>query len=192
MEYYIEKMDSTTKEIISNCFPDYTGKKVKISTHIPKTLNSYWDGGSKTFYVFYELVTKKAYSIESNHPVFKTAKPRNLEGLPKGIVIVAHTIYSGQDLGITIYANTQDLAPLLPPKEEISEDEKIVLYFTRAYKSSYGGIRDYRFYEAHRKTGVTRENWDKALNQCVIKELLNKRKAITSKGRNAISDYHIF
>ena len=89
---------------------------------------------------------------------------------------------------ITIYLNQEDLAPLLPSKQEITEDEKIVLHYTKSLKSTYAGIKNYRFYEANREKGITLERWDRAKNNLISRELLNKRGAITDEGRNAYED----
>ncbi len=185
--FHISNPDKTIKTIISRCFPDYRGKKIKISTHIPKIISSYWSGGSRDFYYFYELSTGKAVGVETNHPGFQTNNPRNLENLPDGIVLVKHSICCGKDLGITIYVNACDCAPLLPEKRELTEDEKIVLKYTKSYKSSYAGISDYRFHEASVGCGITKERWDASKNSLIEKKLLNKNGAITADGRNAIS-----
>jgi hypothetical protein len=59
---------------------------------------------------------------------------------------------------------------------------------TAGLKSSYGGIPNLRYYESHRRTGITQERWDNAKAACIAAGLLNKAGAITVKGRNAISD----
>lgn len=185
--FYVDKPDQFVKDIVSKCFPDYRGKKIKISTSVPKVISSYWSGGSRDFYCFYELSTGKALGVETNHPAFQTSNPRDLEALPNGIVLVKHSICCGKDFGITIYVNSQDCVPLLSEKKEITEDETIVLKFTRSYKSSYAGISDYRFHEANNHCGITKERWDNAKGSLIEKKLLNKNGAISAEGRNAIS-----
>ena len=186
MIYHIDKPDETIKKIVGATFPEYRGRKFKLSTDVPKCLNSYWSGGSRDYYAFYELATGKQFSVASNHPFFEKHNPRDLDGLPAGVVLVKHSIFCGKDMGITIYANSEQITPLLPPKQEVSENEQVVLKFTRSYKSSYAGIKNYRFHEAHRETGISAEDWEQAKKTLIEKKLLNKAGAITPAGRNAL------
>lgn len=184
--HHIEKPDATVRKIVNATFPSYKGRKFKLSTDIPSRLNSYWNGGSRDYFSFYELSTGKVLDVGSNHPFFEAGKPRDLEELPPGIVIVKHSIFCGKDMGITIYANASDLAPMIPPKAELTPHEKVVLKYTRSLKSSYAGIKNYRFHEAKRKTGIKLDEWEAAKAALIEKKLLNKRGAITAAGRNAI------
>jgi len=186
MDYHIDKPDETIQKIVKATYPDYRGRKFRLSTSIPSRLDSYWSGGSRSYYAFYELATGKTFSVSSNHPLFEKHNPRDLDGLPDGIVLVKHSIFCGKDMGITIYANPAQLTPLLPPKQEVSENERIVLYYTRSLKSSYAGIKNYRFHEAHREKGISQEDWDSAKQSLIGRKLLNKAGAITPAGRNAL------
>ena len=172
--HHIEKPDIFMKKMIKACYPGYNGRTIKVSTDVPTDLRSYWSGGSKDDFVFYELSTGKTLGVHSNHPV--------------GLVIVKHTIFQGKDLGITIYGNPENINPLLPPAEELSTDEDAVLFFTRSLKSSYAGIKNFRFHEAHREMGITEERWEEAKARLIARKLLNKREAITAAGRNAVGD----
>lgn len=75
---------------------------------------------------------------------------------------------------------------LIPPKPALAWAESVVLAATRSLKSSYAGIKNYRFYEAHERTGITETEWDSAKAVCIQKGLLNRAGAITDDGRNAI------
>jgi hypothetical protein len=185
MIHYISKPDPIIIKIIQKTFPSYKGKKIKLSTDIPTRLDSYWDGGSKDTYVFYELKTSRIIPIASNHPFFEKENPRNLESLPNGILIVCHSIFCGKDMGITIYVNNEDIAPMLPKAQnDIDKDERIVLAFTAALKNSYGGETNIRFKRANEKYGISRLNWIDAQNRLVKKGLLRKNLSITPEGRN--------
>ena len=102
----------SVKHIISATFPRYKGRKVFLepAEKAPKELRSYWDGGSKDSYAFYNLDTKQTLMVHTNHPFFEPGQPSRLEGLPPHIVLVEHTIFCGKDCGITLYGN---LNPLL-------------------------------------------------------------------------------
>lgn len=184
--HWIDKPDETLRKIIAATFPSYRGRKFKLSTDIPTRIDSYWSGGSKSSFSFYELSTGKVLDVASNHPFFEAGNPRELDGLPPGIILVKHSIFCGKDMGITVYANSGDLTPMLPPKAELTPHEKTVLEYTRSLKSSYAGIKNYRFVEAKRSTGIKLEEWEAAKATLIEKKLLNKRGAITPAGRNAI------
>lgn len=184
--FHVDKPDSTMKGIAAACH-GYKGNKYKVSTDIPRNLNSFWDGGSKTSYAFYSLDRGDVLEVESNHPMFEANKPRELKELPKRFLLVAHSIFCGKDMGITIYANQADLAPMLPKEEnDLTEDELIVLTFTQSFKSSYAGISNYRFHEAARVHKITAARWETAKAELIGKGLLNKAGAITANGRNAV------
>lgn len=189
MEYHLEKKDATIDKIVKATFPHYKGRTIKLSTEIPRELNSYWVGGSKDSYVFYELSTGRVLQVEDNHPFFQQGRPRVLKSLPEGLLLVNHNFFCGQDMGITIYANNSNLAPLLPEfsREELSREEKIVLEYTFSYISSSRNIKDLRFHEAHMDTGISLGDWNKAKASLIEKKLLNKRGAITPRGKNYLA-----
>lgn len=185
--YWVDKPDAFMKKIVAKTF-SYTGKKIKVSNRIPRDLRSYWDGGSKTSFCFYNLATGETQLVGSNHPFFEADKPSRLEKLPEGFLLVSHDIFCGKDMGITIYANESDTAKMIEAPQKVSLDEEIVLEATSSLKSSYGGVKNLRFVEARRYTGISEEDWNKAKMSLIQKKLLNKAGAITPKGRNTISD----
>lgn len=62
----------------------------------------------------------------------------------------------------------------------------MVLAATRGLKSSYAGIKNYRFHAARESTGITEPEWNQAKDACMAKGLLNRAGAISDDGRNAI------
>ena len=70
MMYYLDKLDEQTKLIIATCFPNYTGRKVKVSSGRPLQINSYWDSGSRDYFVFFDLATSKTFTMPQNHPFY--------------------------------------------------------------------------------------------------------------------------
>lgn len=60
---HIDKPDEFFTKMVKTCFPSYNGRKFKLSFDVPSNLSSYWDGGSKTSYVFYELATGKTWRL---------------------------------------------------------------------------------------------------------------------------------
>jgi len=186
MRLYIDKPDQEIQTIVSNTFPSYNGRKIQVSDEVPSTLDSYWSGGSKNTYVLYHLDQRKAFQLPTNHPYFEADKPNRLDALPDRVVIVKHTIFCGKDLGITIIANKENMAPMLPKKQDLSEDEIIVLRYTERYKNTYGGQTNIRYMEARRDTQITPERWESAKQAMIDKKLLRKNGSITPAGRNAV------
>ena len=185
--YHLDKPDGNVKTIVAKAFPDYSGRKYRLSTQVPLRLDSYWDGGSITYYVFYDLATKKVLNVKSNHPFFEANSPRKLSALPLGVLLVAHSIFCGKDMGITIYANKEDITPMLPLIPELSNREKLLLLFTAALKNSYAGETNIRFKRAHQETGIPQSAWEEAKLSCISKGLLRRDGSITADGRNAIN-----
>ena len=101
------------KHIIAACFPNYTGRKISVqpATKAPKELRSYWDGGSKDNYAFYNLDTKEVLTVHSNHPFFERNQPSQLRELPAHIVLAEHSIFCGKDCGITLYGHIGLIEP---------------------------------------------------------------------------------
>ena len=111
----LESGDSI-KDIVKRCFPDYRGRKIKVQpfTHAME-LNSYWDGGSRDYWTFYDLKSHKVMAdVHSNHPAFEPGRPRHLPKLPDDVLLLRHSIFMGKDIGITIYANQANIPNLLP------------------------------------------------------------------------------
>lgn len=185
--YHIDKPDSFFMDIVNATFPSYNGKKFKISTLIPLRLDSYWSGGSKDSFAFYCLPTTNIATVKSNHPAFAPNNPSKLDKLPRGMLLVKHNYFRGKDMGITVYANKEDLTGMLPKATPVTAYERIVLQYTSGHKFSYAGIKNYRFHEAHRSTGITSEQWDTAKTALIVSKHLMKNGAITPKGRNTIA-----
>lgn len=184
--YHVDKPDATIKKIISETFPSYTGRTIKIAPFSPMNMNSNWDGGTRYYFKIYSLDDGRILDIPENHP-FWTGKNYRLDKLPPRFVIVEHCIFCGKDHGITIIANPEDLAPMLPKSDDITQDERIVLTFTKCYKASYGGVSNLRYKEARRVHQISSEAWETAKTALIARGLLDKRGAITANGRNSIA-----
>ena len=109
------------KKLIAETYPDYKGRKFFISTNVPNDLSSYWDSGSRDYYCFADLVTGQIKEVGSNHPAFEPNKPRTLNGLPSGMLLVKRSIFMGQESGITVYCNESDI-----PKSLILDQQKLI------------------------------------------------------------------
>jgi hypothetical protein len=180
------------RDIVKIAFPSYNGKKFKVDTFSgPMRLDSYWDDGSRDYYAIVNMKTERSKPIPENGSM-QGGKPFRISKLPAGFAVVRNSIVRGQDMGVTIYVNAENLSKMLPTPDEVSWAEKVVLSATRSLKSSYAGIKDYRFQEALKDTGITKPEWDQAKETLIRKGFLNKSGAITDKGRNAIGRTELY
>lgn len=183
---HLRRSDETVLAIINAAFPGYKG------THITATIGervtfhgTTWDEGNKRDYVIVRLSDMMAQPVSQapyfrDSPLHTTAFP-----IPDGFVIVVLIQARGREY-LDIIAPASAVTPFLPPPNELSRDEMIVLIATRSRKASYGGISNYRFSEARRETGITLDRWEAAKATLIDKKLLNKAGAITVEGRNAV------
>lgn len=172
------------KTIALKAYPGYKGHK--FSYHICKSYindQSYWDGGSRTYYQYINFGSKEQLEVlETTKHTFHTARKI---GLKPGWACVTHTVYCGKDQGLTVYFHP-DNADLIPKKAELTDNEKVVLIATATLKNSYGGRSNIRFHEAHRDTRISQDDWDTTKEALIKKGLLLKNGGITSEGRHAV------
>jgi len=175
---------TTNSEVLAltkRAFPDYTGKKISIEVcSTPIDVRSYWDGGSRTYFKFMKL-DGSAYSVTVPPQSAFDAKVQGAEAvnLVPGLACVSHIYFCGEDLGINIYIHPENAPKLLPPKVDLTSDEKIVLKYTRSLKAHY------RFEYASRDTGITFECWEATKKLLASRKLMTTAGALTLEGRNA-------
>ncbi|MHC4398937.1 MAG: hypothetical protein ACYTG0_04580 [Planctomycetota bacterium] len=176
-------------DVFRRAFPGYRGRKFVAEVRESVTLDAnYWSGGTRYTYRGVDLVTGEILSPECDeygnpftHPEAPTV------ALEPHKAIVCHKVFCGKDLGLTIHVHPENVAKLLPMPTELTPSERIVLGYTSSLKASYGGVSNYRFKEASRETGITLDGWNLAKDSLIGKGLLNRRGAITTKGRNALA-----
>ncbi len=167
--------------------------KFSIASFSPMRLDSNWESGSRDFYCFVNLLTKQVAQVQENGTRFSNdGVIMQCSDLPLNVCLVRNSVFCGKDAGITIYLKEENLTKMLPAPAELTKDQKIVLNATQSFKSSYGGIKNYRFYEANTKTGIDQNSWDQAKAELIAKSFLSSNGAITDAGRNAIGTERIF
>jgi hypothetical protein len=169
-------------------FPEYHGKKFQVepAATVDVRTDNYWSGGTKATYRFIRLDTLAILPLPTQSAFDKPIRDGESVPLAPGLACVQHHYFCGKDLGCTIMLHPDNMPAMISaPAEDLSPDERIVLRNSCAYKSSYAGISNYRFYEAHRTTGITLERWNAAKENLIAKRLLNKAGAVTIEGRNA-------
>lgn len=108
------KPDATIKAIVAECYPNYKGRKFAIETQDrPLNVASYWDGGSRDYFVFYCLSTGKAVPMPQQSAFDKKLPGADSVELPDGIICVEHSYFCGKDGGITIHVNPANMPKLL-------------------------------------------------------------------------------
>lgn len=191
---YIDRPDDFLRRIAFATFPDYTGRKLKLSvSDAPVNCASYWEGGSRSYFRFLNLSTLAVSDEVPAQSAFDTPV-RGLDSvqLPPGFACIEHSIFCGKDTGLTVHIRPENAARLLPAKQEVSRQERIVLTATRSFKNSYAGQSNYRFQEANRETGITAQEWETAKVSLSSKGLLDARGAITATGKNACGTEQLY
>lgn len=175
--------DPTVSKIIAATFPGCRKIQANLTNKV-RFNNTLWSAGCRSQYKLLELATMKVIAIEEA-PFLQQSKLHEMEHtIPPGYVCVQFN-NSGMYTYIIIISPPENVSALLPAPVNLTDDEKIVLKYTKEYKSSYAGISNYRFYEARRTTGITWPRWGVAKENLIKEKFLNKRGAITTKGRNA-------
>lgn len=103
-------------------FPSYHGRKFRLNvTDRPIFMaDTYWDGGSRSQYVFVNFQTQQIMSL--GDPISGGFAPNARAAhdalssveLPAGVVCVRHSIFCGKDTGLTVYIRPTVLAELQP------------------------------------------------------------------------------
>ncbi len=125
------------KRIINAALPGYKKHKAYLSVFNPEyglSINSYWDGGSKSTYVALDLVTLQRKPLPSStHPYYDVAA-RGIEGsndtvsvdergnitlkqLPVNVAIIQAGTFCGKPSTAHIYLNSENMPTLLQEKQ---------------------------------------------------------------------------
>lgn len=112
--------DESVRAIVSRCFPNYRGRKIKARiTTYPVNVHSYWEGGSRSYFVAINLRTMQTMQVPQNGTPFDKETPTewSQHGVlpPTGFAIVEHSTFCGKDTGITIHVNAETAPKMLPP-----------------------------------------------------------------------------
>ena len=183
---YLDGNEPNIQRLARAVFPSYRGRKFSFEVADSVALTgTYWDGGSRSSYGGVNLSTFQAASLpQFDPPQFGGPIQTPKVEVRPGMAIVEHSIFRGRDAGITFYVHPSDAPQLLPEPESVTEDEQIVLAFTKSLKNSHGGRSNVRFTEAHRRYGITADRWTAAQEALKARKLLRSNGSITPAGRN--------
>jgi len=184
---HLQPSDPTAQRINAVTFRSNT-KTFKLQVHESGGMNlaSYWDGGSRDTFMILQLSTMKALVVPQNGSGYDAFGFGIDLPLPAAdFAVIESSMVRGENLGITIHIHASNATALLPKSESVSWAEQVVLIATRGLKSSYAGIKDYRFAQANEYLGITRNEWDFAKIALIERKLLNAAGALMVDGRNA-------
>jgi hypothetical protein len=90
--------------VLSKTFPEYRGRTIKVEFTDKVTFyDTNWGGGSRNFYHAVRADGRDSRLVVPA-PWVNAIEGKSIE-LPADVLIVEHTIFCGQDCGITIYAH---------------------------------------------------------------------------------------
>jgi len=111
----VSPSEPMVRRIVQATYPSYRGRKVSIvPQHCPLNVRSYWEGGSRDYFVFLRLDTFAVASMPAQSAFDKPVTGADAVTLPAGIVCVEHSIFCGKDCGIRIHVNPENLVAMLP------------------------------------------------------------------------------
>jgi len=183
-------LDDTTKRVLGATFPAYRGRKFKVNrTESLSLFGTMWDGGTKHTYALVRLDPFGVVQIPTAPFLKRSAMHENDLDLPIGYVVVEHRIFCGKDAGITFHVHPSETTMLPAPTDSLTSEEKVVLVATRSFKNTYSGQTNLQFKEANRTCGITEDMWESTKTALIERGLLTKAGAITTDGRNAVSEF---
>lgn len=109
------KKDPKVNVIIKNTYPSYKGRrKITVESRKSYCVSNYWDGGSRTYVLFYDLdknivISQKEAGLKQqiiNNP-FKLNMGK--VELRPGIAAIENSIFCGKNMGIRIVVCEEDL-----------------------------------------------------------------------------------
>jgi hypothetical protein len=163
----------------------YIGQKYQvISATSVDISDNYWSDGTRSYWGVVNLVSGKTIELPEQNPLEASSTKRVT--ISPGVGVWKHTIFSGKDVGITLYLHPDNVSKLLPANanDGPTENEKLVLKYTQSLKNTYGGETNIRFTEAQKNHNISKENWEVAKASCIKKGWLTKAGAITNDGKN--------
>lgn len=184
----IERPTVYSEDAVLRRMVDATGEhvpkgRIQVKEFHPVHPTSYWSGGSRDYWFLCDLATGKLSSpVVENGSGFTPDVPK-IESLPEGVALLKVTKSAWTNA--TVYVRPENLAPLLPtPKDELSEDEVVVLVCTASLKAFARRENAARCWGVRLPNDTTSRRWDEAVASLRRKGLVDSRGAITMEGRN--------
>lgn len=110
----VRRSDKAIKPILAACYPNWNGRKITIKAASTYRMANYWADGSRDEVKAYSLVDGQvAETLQAASNPMNGAAHAELE-IPAGVLLVEHSVFCGQDAGVTIYVHPSNLRGLLP------------------------------------------------------------------------------
>jgi hypothetical protein len=191
--YYIERKDLTgiAKVIVEKAYPEYNGNRFKIEVRDTFIPDQSWSGGSRTTWKLFKRIDGSMFNpgTSLSSGIFNPKEAFQSQEIPKGCLLVQHSIFCGKDMGITVVVRTDEFdTNLLPASKhnDLSRNELIVLIAIRSYISSA------RKKNALMETNITSAEYDAAITSLINKGLLRSNKSITTEGKNIVGSKNLY
>jgi hypothetical protein len=102
--YTMKITNKQATPIVKHVFPEYTGRKFKIEFTESITLyDTNWSGGTKNEYRF--IGSNGKIAIPSIPAPWNNMIEGSKIDIPENMLVVEHSYFCGNDMGIRIYAN---------------------------------------------------------------------------------------
>ena len=107
--------DSMVRRILNATYPNYRGRKISlVPQSYPLNVKSYWEGGSRSYFVFLRLDTFQQAAMPAQSAFDAQIQGAEAVTLPENVACVEHCIFCGKDAGIRIHVNPSNVTKLLP------------------------------------------------------------------------------
>jgi len=110
----LSRADKSIKALLTACYPEYRGRKVRARVATQYQMSNYWSEGSRDFVVAYHLETGKVVEMATAAGVPMNQIAHAKVGIPAGVVLVEHSIHCGKDCGVTIVVHPDNMPRFLP------------------------------------------------------------------------------
>lgn len=102
----VSKKDPVIRKIVEIAYPAYKGRKIAlVPQRYPLNCKSYWDGGSRSYFVSINLRDFSKWTAPAQSMFDKQIDWLDKVNLPDHEVMVEHTIFCGKDLGLRIHCS---------------------------------------------------------------------------------------
>lgn len=104
------RSDKAIGAILAACYPEWTGRKVRIRIAVNYQMSDYWSEGSRNFVRAYDLTTGKVAEAIGLAQIPMSHLAHAIVAIPTGVLLVEHSIFCGKDAGVTVHVRMEDLA----------------------------------------------------------------------------------
>ncbi len=97
----MDKMSNEQRAIAKRAYPEYKGRKFKVSSCKTYFMSDYWSEGSRNYVVAVNLATGDiVHPTQLAHNPYNPAAVSSFR-IPAGVALIEHSIFCGHDCGLT-------------------------------------------------------------------------------------------